>query len=228
MGPDSSKGSEGLALRRAFFSAMPRKCLVCLAVCTVEIGDRIPYKIPAALKQNVSKPGLYPSNMQSSCWEVMGSFQFCWKYAPRRAYPEVPAFYVTQRTDSATRAGCSISWTARGCLGCAEGHGARDLRGGAGDELWAQARLRTVAQFRYAFLFRTMITAEHYAVLLQAVAYDPHTAMRANGREHLDRTFEAIESIGFVRGDYLKRFVVFIPASIAFWHKFLLCWLDPR
>jgi hypothetical protein len=68
-----------------------------------------------------------------------------------------------------------------------------------------------------------MITAEHYAVLLQAVAYDPYTAMRADGRKQLDRAFEAIERIGFRRGDHLKRFVVLIPASVAFWHEFLLC-----
>ncbi len=57
-----------------------------------------------------------------------------------------------------------------------------------------------------------MITAEHHAVLFQAVADDPHTAMRADGCKHLDCAFEAIERIGFIEGDYLKRFVVLISA----------------
>ncbi|WP_176754674.1 hypothetical protein [Nitrosospira sp. Nl5] len=67
-----------------------------------------------------------------------------------------------------------------------------------------------------------MITAEHHAILLQAMANDSHPAMRADRRKHLDRAFEAIECIGFIGGDNLKRFVVVIPASIAFWHTFLL------
>jgi hypothetical protein len=43
-----------------------------------------------------------------------------------------------------------------------------------------------------------MITAEHHSVFLQAMAYDPHTAMCAGRRKLVDRAFEAIESIGFV------------------------------
>jgi hypothetical protein len=42
-----------------------------------------------------------------------------------------------------------------------------------------------------------MITAEHDAIFLQTMAYDSHTAMRADGCEHLDSAFEAVEGVGF-------------------------------
>jgi hypothetical protein len=67
-----------------------------------------------------------------------------------------------------------------------------------------------------------MVTAEYYPVLFQTMTYDSHTAMRAGGSEHLYCTLEAIKSIGFAGSDNLKRFIVIIPAPIAFRHEALL------
>ena len=64
-----------------------------------------------------------------------------------------------------------------------------------------------------------MITAEHYAALFQTMAYNPHPAMLARWCKLVDGTFEAIKSIGFIGSDYLKRFIVLVPASVTFWHN---------
>jgi hypothetical protein len=64
-----------------------------------------------------------------------------------------------------------------------------------------------------------MVTAKYYPILFQTMAYDSHSAMRAGRGEHLNCTLEAIKSVGFVRSDNLKRFIVVIPASITFRHE---------
>ena len=82
--------------------------------------------------------------------------------------------------------------------------------------------LRAVAQFRHTFFLCAMITAEHYPAFLQAVPNDSNTAVRAGGRKLVDGTFETVERIGFIRKDYLKSFIVVVPASVAFRHTPLL------
>jgi hypothetical protein len=69
-----------------------------------------------------------------------------------------------------------------------------------------------------------MIAAEHCPAFLQAVPNDSNTAVLAGGRKLVNGTFEAVECIGFIRNDYLKSFIVVIPASVAFRHTLLL-WL---
>ena len=57
---------------------------------------------------------------------------------------------------------------------------------------------RAVAQFCHTFLLCAVVAAEHHAALLHPVAYYPHPAMPAGGRERLDSTFKAIERVGFI------------------------------
>ena len=45
---------------------------------------------------------------------------------------------------------------------------------------------------------------EHPVALLQPMADDAHAAMRAVGREPMDRAFEAVERIGFALRHNLK------------------------
>jgi len=59
--------------------------------------------------------------------------------------------------------------------------------------------LGMVAQFFNARPLGEVIAAGHLVALFQAVADDAHAAMRASGRELMDRAFEAVERIGRVR-----------------------------
>jgi hypothetical protein len=82
-----------------------------------------------------------------------------------------------------------------------------------------RCQLGAVTQFRYPLLSGAMITAEHDAILFKPVPHDSYLAVRASRRQGTDSALEAIESIGFVGRDRLKRFVIVIPACVAFWHN---------
>lgn len=67
-----------------------------------------------------------------------------------------------------------------------------------------------------------MVTAEHLFALLQAVADDAHTAMRAGGCQHMNRAFKTVEGIRLAPRSYLKGLVVVVAASVAYRHGELL------
>ena len=73
-----------------------------------------------------------------------------------------------------------------------------------------------VAQFLHARLFGAVIAAEHPAALLQPVADNAHAAMRAGGRESMDRAFKAVKRVGLALRNHLKGFVVVVAARVAF------------
>ena len=54
--------------------------------------------------------------------------------------------------------------------------------------------------------------------LLQTVADDAHAAMRAGGRERMDREFEAVEPVGLALRNHLKGLVIGITSRVAFRH----------
>jgi hypothetical protein len=58
----------------------------------------------------------------------------------------------------------------------------------------------TVAQFRNAGLGGAVVATEYSPGVFKTMANDAHTAMRANGREHMDGTLETVERVGFARG----------------------------
>ena len=67
-----------------------------------------------------------------------------------------------------------------------------------------------------------MVAAEHLFALLQAMADDAHTAMRACGRQHIDGAFKTVEGMGLTPRSYLKGLVVVVTARVAYRHGELL------
>ena len=67
-----------------------------------------------------------------------------------------------------------------------------------------------------------MVATEHPAAFLQAVADDAHAAMRARGRQPMDRTFKAVKRVSLTLRNHLKGFVVVVAARVAFRHVDLL------
>ena len=63
-----------------------------------------------------------------------------------------------------------------------------------------------------------MDTTENVSVRLDAVADDPAVAVRANRRQRMDRTFEAVESVTLSAHDDFKRLVTFVLANFACRH----------
>lgn len=63
-----------------------------------------------------------------------------------------------------------------------------------------------------------MRAAKDLPTTFHAVAHDLTTAMRARGRNHVNRTLETVERVRFSGGRNLKRFIVIIPAHVAFSH----------
>ncbi|MEZ2128840.1 MULTISPECIES: hypothetical protein [unclassified Sinorhizobium] len=64
-----------------------------------------------------------------------------------------------------------------------------------------------------------MSAAIDYLVLLDAMADDTATAMRAGWRQFLNGAFEAVKSIGFPRHRNIEGFVIFITAQVAACHE---------
>ena len=63
-----------------------------------------------------------------------------------------------------------------------------------------------------------MLAAEECTRLLEAVADDAGSAMRAHRGECVDRAFEAIKDVGLTVVNYLKRLVVIVPTGFADCH----------
>jgi len=63
-----------------------------------------------------------------------------------------------------------------------------------------------------------MGAAKYFAAAFHTVPNDTATTMIAFRRNHVDRTFEAIEGERFAIAFYLKRFVVVISAMCTFSH----------
>jgi len=62
--------------------------------------------------------------------------------------------------------------------------------------------------------------AEEMPVALHAMAYDPAAAVLARGSEPLDGTFETVKGVGLALSGDDKRFVIVVPAGVAFCHRF--------
>jgi len=67
-----------------------------------------------------------------------------------------------------------------------------------------------------------MDAAEDLSVRFDAVAYDAAIAVRANGRQRVDRAFEAIESVTLSANNDFKRLVVCVLANFTGRHIQLL------
>ena len=63
-----------------------------------------------------------------------------------------------------------------------------------------------------------MDAAEDLSVCFNAVSDDPAVAMRANGRQRVDRALEAVEGVVFAVNDHFKRLVIFIFTNFACSH----------
>jgi hypothetical protein len=68
-------------------------------------------------------------------------------------------------------------------------------------------------------MLRTVRAAKHRAVAFKAMANDSTLAMFAAGRQGVNRTFEAVESVRFSLHNYFKRFVVIVSADFTCSHK---------
>ena len=63
-----------------------------------------------------------------------------------------------------------------------------------------------------------MRAAKKSTVGFHAMSDDAAAAMRTRWRQHLDRAFEAVESVRLAVYDDLERFVVVVPALLACCH----------
>jgi hypothetical protein len=63
-----------------------------------------------------------------------------------------------------------------------------------------------------------MDAAEDFVALLHAVSNNPTVAMRANGRECMDRAFETIEGVMLAGHNHFERLVILIFANFACSH----------
>jgi hypothetical protein len=67
-----------------------------------------------------------------------------------------------------------------------------------------------------------MRAAEKPAANFDSVSNHPALAVLTDGRDRLDRAFEAIERVPRAGGNQFKTFVVVIPANFAYCHSDLL------
>jgi hypothetical protein len=65
-----------------------------------------------------------------------------------------------------------------------------------------------------------MRTAINDVVLLDAMSDDPAVAMGTYGSKFVDRTFEAVERVGFVGNSHFESLIIVIPALITSGHAF--------
>ena len=63
-----------------------------------------------------------------------------------------------------------------------------------------------------------MLAAEEGALPLEAVTDNADAAVRAGGRQRMDRAFEAVVGVSFAAQNHLKRLVVIVPAGFADCH----------
>jgi len=75
--------------------------------------------------------------------------------------------------------------------------------------------LHAVFQLRFPGPARAMNAAEDLSVCFNAVSDDSAVAMRANGRQRVDRALEAVEGVVFAANDYFKCLIIFISTNFA-------------
>ena len=79
-------------------------------------------------------------------------------------------------------------------------------------------RSDAVFQLRLSRAACAIDAAINFSTLLDAVTDYPAVTVRANWRQRVDRTLEAIERVMLAGHDYFKRLVVVIFANFAFSH----------
>jgi hypothetical protein len=86
---------------------------------------------------------------------------------------------------------------------------------------WGAARLclDPIMDGSDTFFMSAVTTAEELAARLGAVTNNFAAAMVTFRSQRVDGAFEAIEIMGNSIHDYLKRFIVFIPANFTFSHN---------
>lgn len=78
--------------------------------------------------------------------------------------------------------------------------------------------LHAISGAAHAGLERAVRAAEDAAVGLDAVPDDRAPAMRAQGRERVDRTFEAVEDVPPAAHEHLEALVVVVVTDLALRH----------
>jgi len=63
-----------------------------------------------------------------------------------------------------------------------------------------------------------MLAAKEGALPLEAVTDNTDAAVRAGGRQRMDRAFEAVVGVSLAAQNHLKRLVVIVPAGFADCH----------
>ncbi|KFC65021.1 hypothetical protein FG93_05044 [Bosea sp. LC85] len=106
---------------------------------------------------------------------------------------------------------------ANGCAVRRSRHGLRH-RGGRDLGLPSAHHSRLVLEGGRLLLFGAMGTAVDDLILLDAMSYDPASAMRTGRCELLDGAFETVECVGLTVRNELERLVVVISALIASSH----------
>ena len=75
-----------------------------------------------------------------------------------------------------------------------------------------------VSRLRKAGVASTMCAAEEFASALNAMSYHFATAVLADRRQLVNRTFEAVEHMPVSRGDHLKTEGVLVSANFTLCH----------
>ena len=85
--------------------------------------------------------------------------------------------------------------------------------------VWNNLRcLNSILQRRFAGGARAMNAAEDLSICFYAMPHDPAIAVWADGRQRVDRAFEAIECVMLSGYDHFECFVIFILANFACSH----------
>ena len=89
---------------------------------------------------------------------------------------------------------------------------------GRSPEHGCRAGSNTITEFGNTLLLGAMITTEESPIFLQAVSDNSDTACRTDGRERMDRPFEAIVGVSLSVLGYLECLVVLVSAAFTFGH----------
>ncbi len=105
-------------------------------------------------------------------------------------------------------------------------HGLRSLahQGGFGiaSSRATRAPLSTILEAGRTRLTRTMGTTIDRGIYLHSVSDNPAAAVRAGGRQRLNRTFKRIKCMRLAPDKNLKGLIVVVSAGFTNWHKVLL------
>ena len=89
---------------------------------------------------------------------------------------------------------------------------------GRSPEHGCRAGSSTITEFGNTLLLGAMVTTEEGPIFLQAVSDNSDTACRTDGRERMDRPFEAIVGVSLSVLGYLECLVVLVSAAFTFGH----------